>query len=231
MREPLSRDNPPLLRLGQPLTHQQRHLVHTYITLLTETGNLDIRVAEVVRSAGTSNAAFYKSFQSKDELQVAATYDMARRMVALVERAVPRRAPPAARIEGFTRALMRYTDTNVDTAAVRALALERHRLQHRVPAEYQTIVALLRAPLDRALVDAAVEPAAEIAEAMLEMLLSIQATNLALKQKVPRRKVDIIVRLVLGMGGLTPAAQSARFRTTTNGSRTPLADVASDLIL
>jgi AcrR family transcriptional regulator len=71
-------------------------------------------VAEIVREAGLSNQAFYRHFESKDDLVAAIVDDGARRLASYLEHQMAAESTPAGRVRAWIRGVLsQATDPEV----------------------------------------------------------------------------------------------------------------------
>jgi AcrR family transcriptional regulator len=179
------------------LTDEARRLVDAYLDMLADADTLDVRVADVVSAAGSCNAAFYRSFESKDELLLAASLEAARRSIDAMWHHLSSDPTPEAIIEAWVHALLSRASTRRAVAATRAFALDRHRLMRAFPHRASANVELLQAPLDLAMSDAPPTERRMRSEAIFEMIMSLQARYIASGRPLSKKKISEITALCL----------------------------------
>ncbi|MCW2621957.1 MAG: putative HTH-type transcriptional regulator [Frankiales bacterium] len=184
------------------LTDEQRLHVDALIGLLGDSETLDVRVTDVVRAAGSCNAAFYRAFPSKDALLLAASLETARRTAAATWRRLPPEPTPAAVITAWAKQVLRQAATPAGARAARAFALDRHRLSSRFPNEVAANTMLLTEPLRWALAEAGVRDLELVLEAICEMVLSLQASAIAEGRTPTAARIRNIGALCLRTAGL-----------------------------
>ena len=136
-----------------------RRLLDATYAVMRRTGELDPRVSDIVREAGLSNQAFYRHFQSKDELLVAVLADGQRQLVAtLDERMRARRARRAARVRAWVEVVLAQARNAGAAANTRPFAINGLRLADRYPDQWRASREELLAPLRVALAEAGGDP-------------------------------------------------------------------------
>ena len=81
-------------------------LLDAALHLMTEDPSRSPRVSDVVRTAGVTNQAFYRSFDSRDDLLAAVVDNGARRLVAYVERLMSQAEDAESRLRVFVDAVL-----------------------------------------------------------------------------------------------------------------------------
>ena len=81
-----------------------RRLVDAAYEVMRAAGDLDPRVADVVRTAGLSNQAFYRHFASKDALLLAVLTDGQERLLATLTTRMERVGPGAPAVAAWIEA-------------------------------------------------------------------------------------------------------------------------------
>lgn len=188
------------------LKEEARRLVNAYLDILADADTLDVRVADVVRVAGSCNAAFYRSFESKDELLLAASLEAAQRAIDAMWRRLPPDPIPEQIIDAWVYVLLSRASTMRAAAATRAFALDRHRLMRSFPHRASRNVDLLQGPLELAMADAAPAERRMRIEAVFEMVMSLQARYIACGKPLSRSRIKDISRLCQEMCRVPVAA-------------------------
>lgn len=191
----------PLHYLSDPeaLQRERTAFVDAALALCAETGTVDMQVAQVVRRAGRHNASFYRVFGSKEGLVLAVVEESSRRTAAVLHRRIQRAKSPADAVRAWARVLLELATADL-AAGAHAIALDRYRLLKRFPEAATTAAELLREPLAAVLRDAGAAQPEVVAEAAFELVLSRQASWIALghpaTDKEIRTYADLVVRLV-----------------------------------
>jgi len=106
-----------------------RRLLDVGLSLMRDHPAGDLRVATIVRAAGVSNKAFYRSFGGKDELMAAVADDGARRMVRYVRHQRDKSADPGEQVRLVVRAVLHQARDQDAATTARAVL----RLAFRTP--------------------------------------------------------------------------------------------------
>ncbi|MDT7550165.1 MAG: hypothetical protein QOE84_2559 [Actinomycetota bacterium] len=159
----------------------------------------DLQVAEVVRRSGRHNAAFYRLFGSKEGLLLAVVEEAVRRAVIIVRRQMAPAASPAQAVRAWCEALLVLAGPE-PAPRVPAIALDRFRLLRRFPGADATIADPLRHLL-RDVLPPGLRPARDVlADAAFELILSRQASWIAVGHAPTAREIstyaDLVVRLI-----------------------------------
>jgi AcrR family transcriptional regulator len=191
----------PLHYLDDPETmaRERRAFLDAALDLIAQSGTVDLQVAQVVRHAGRHNAAFYRIFGAKEGLVLAVVEEAVRRTVVALERRMQAAQTPPDAVRAWARVLLGLAASGT-AAGVPAIALDRYRLLRRFPDSEETIADPLRRPLRVVLQQAGSSQPALLAEAAFELVLSRQASWIALGQRPSERQIrayaDLTVRLV-----------------------------------
>ncbi|SHN17285.1 TetR/AcrR family transcriptional regulator [Cryptosporangium aurantiacum] len=114
-----------------------RRLLDVGLSMMREHPTGDLRVATIVRAAGVSNKAFYRSFGGKDELMAAVADDGARRMVSYVRHQRDKSADPGEQVRLAVRAVLHQArDQEAATTARAVLRLAFRSPQFRAAGGY-----------------------------------------------------------------------------------------------
>jgi AcrR family transcriptional regulator len=118
---------------------------------IREKGNVEPRVADIVRRAGLSNKAFYRHFRSKDDLLLAILEEGMRERVRSFEARLQESSSAADRVRVWIRLVLEQA-LNPDFAEVtRPLLVYQARLAEELGDQLWGHRDHLRAPLERAL--------------------------------------------------------------------------------
>ncbi|HEY1829494.1 MAG TPA: TetR family transcriptional regulator [Acidimicrobiales bacterium] len=187
----------PLYYLDDPetLAIEKAAFVNAALELLQHSNSVDVRVQEIVRRCGGHNAAFYRIFGSKEGLLLAVVAEAVDRTATVLRRRMAA-AAPSARVAAWVEVLMQRAGTTNATAATLPFALDRHRILHRFPEAEPLLTLPLREPLIETFREQRVPEAEMIAAAAFEMVMSRQATWIALEHRPSRQEVQSYVALV-----------------------------------
>lgn len=135
-----------------------RRLIDAAYAVMRSTGDIEPRVADVVKTAGLSNQAFYRHFRSKDELLLAVLTDGRRRLLATLTARMARAEPGAPRVAAWIEGVLAQA-RNADAAAnTRPFAVHGARIADRYPDEWLASRDALLAPLRPAVAEAGGDP-------------------------------------------------------------------------
>ncbi len=112
-----------------------RRLVAAAFAEIERSGELEPRVADVVRASGLSNQAFYRHFPGKQALLVAVLDEGVRILARYLERRMAAAGDPAERIRAWLRGVLAQAVRPSGAAATRPFARGRSRLAEAHPAE------------------------------------------------------------------------------------------------
>jgi AcrR family transcriptional regulator len=191
----------PLHYLDDPetLARERAEFLAAAMELIGRSGSVDLQVAAVVRQAGKHNAGFYRIFGAKEGLVLAVVEEAARRTAASVTRRMATAKTPQDAVRAWATVLLGLAAAD-PAMGVHAIALDRYRLLRRFPDADATIADPLRRPLADVLRTAGRPRPAELAEAAFELVLSRQASWIALGERPTDKQIrtyaDLTVRLV-----------------------------------
>jgi AcrR family transcriptional regulator len=191
----------PLHYLDDPeaLQRERAAFVDAAMALFAEAGTVELQVAQVVRRAGRHNAAFYRVFGSKEGLVLAVVEESSRRMADVIVRRMQRTKSPEEAVRAWARVLLNLASADL-AAGAHAIALDRYRLLNRFPEAAARAAVPLRQPLEQVLRTAGLPQPEVLAEAAFELVLSRQASWIALGHPAGDREIrayaDLVVRLV-----------------------------------
>ncbi|MDJ0848776.1 MAG: TetR/AcrR family transcriptional regulator [Myxococcota bacterium] len=131
-----------------------RRFVEAGFALVRKSGQLELRVSEVVAAAGLSNHAFYKHFRSKDELLVTLLDDGIRQLSSYLRHRMETVSSPRERIRRWVEGMCEQAVNARAAAATRPFALGRGRLAERFPDEVAESERRISALVQRAIADA-----------------------------------------------------------------------------
>jgi AcrR family transcriptional regulator len=135
-----------------------RRLLDATYAVMRRSGELDPRVSDIVREAGLSNQAFYRHFQSKDELLAAVLADGQRRLVATLDERMLAAPPGVARVRAWVEVVLAQARNTAAAANTRPFAIHGLRLADRFPEQWSASREELLAPLRSALLEAGGDP-------------------------------------------------------------------------
>lgn len=131
-----------------------RRLLEATFVLIERTGELEPRVADIVREAGLSNQTFYRHFASKQALLVAVLDEGVRILASYLDHRMSAAASPRDRVLEWLRGLLEQALSPAGARATRPFALARIRLAEAHPEEVAESERQLTALVREALRDA-----------------------------------------------------------------------------
>jgi AcrR family transcriptional regulator len=132
------------------VTEMERIVAATY-GLIERTGSVDPSLREILRETGLSTQAFYRYFQSKDELLLLLLDDGRRKLVSYLEHRMARASAPADQIREWIAGVLAQAAHPEVAARTRPFLVNQDRLSETFPTEQQAsvdlLINLLMAPL------------------------------------------------------------------------------------
>jgi AcrR family transcriptional regulator len=129
-------------------------LLAAAFALIERKGELEPRVADIVREAGLSNQAFYRHFPSKEALLVAVLDEGIRILAGYLAHRMQAAATPTGRVREWLRGLLEQALSPAGARATRPFALARGRVAEAHPQEVaeseRELTALVREALREA---------------------------------------------------------------------------------
>lgn len=127
-----------------------RRLIDACLAVVRRDG-IDVKVSDIIRQAGLSNQAFYRHFESKDELLVAVMAEGRRALLAYLVRRMAAAGDPRAKVRRWVEGVLAQARNPEAAAATRPFAVNAGRLAHLFPDEVRASAEALKAPLVEAL--------------------------------------------------------------------------------
>jgi len=128
-----------------------QRLMAAGLAVMRRTGDIDAKVGDIVREAGLSNQAFYRHFESKDELLLAIMAEGRRALLAFLERKMATTSDPREKVRRWVEGVLAQARNPKAAEATRPFAVSAPRLAHQFPAEVEVSATALKAPLVGAL--------------------------------------------------------------------------------
>jgi len=129
-------------RRSQYADEIQRVLEATY-DLIESSGNVDPSLREILAATSLSTQAFYRYFQSKDELLLLLLDDGRRRLVSSLERRMQRATTPEARVRAWIEGVLAQAADPRAAGRTKPFVTGQDRLAEAFPREQQASVDLL----------------------------------------------------------------------------------------
>jgi len=181
----------------------QRILDATY-RLIARDDVVDPPLRDILRESGLSIQAFYKHFQSKDELMLVLLDDGRRRLVGYLEHRMAKATDPAGRIRAWIEGVLAQAADPEVAARTRPFLTHQDRLAEQFPAEQRQSVGLLvelLAESIQALPGRRRAGAGRDAQAVYEVAFGTLHRHLSHGSRPGRAEVEHVVRFSLqGIG-------------------------------
>lgn len=178
-----------------------RRLLDAAFAVMRDTGELDPRVGDIVRTSGLSNQAFYRHFESKDALLLGVLEDGQRQLVDYLEHRMATVGPGLPRIRRWIEGVLEQARNAEAAARTRPFALHAARLRDRFPAETGRATDLVVAPLRDAIGDSGGDPVRD-ADAVYQLTIGTMHAHLVARTHPDARDVAHVVRFALaGIAG------------------------------
>jgi AcrR family transcriptional regulator len=129
-------------RRSQYAEEIQRVLEATY-DLIESSGNVDPSLRDILAATNLSTQAFYRYFQSKDELFLLLLDDGRRRLVSSLERRMQRATTPEARVRAWIEGVLAQASDARAAGRTKPFVSGQDRLAEAFPREQQASVDLL----------------------------------------------------------------------------------------
>ena len=129
-------------RRAQYADEIQRVLESTY-DLIETSGKVDPSLREILAATNLSTQAFYRYFQSKDELFLLLLDDGRRRLVGSLERRMHKATSPEARVRAWIEGVLAQASDPRAAGRTRPFVTDQDRLAEAFPREQQASVDLL----------------------------------------------------------------------------------------
>jgi AcrR family transcriptional regulator len=115
-----------------------RRLIDAAFAVMRRTGDIDPSVRDIVKTAGLSNQAFYRHFDSKDALLLAVLADGQCQLVEYLERRVKLGRDPKEKVRRWIEGVLQQARDAEAAEATRPFAINGARLADRYPADLQS---------------------------------------------------------------------------------------------
>ena len=181
---------------SEAYAEEVRRLVDATYAVMRRTGDIDPRVADIVRESGLSNQAFYRHFRGKDELLLTVLDDGQRRLVSYLEARMARAEPGASRVRAWIEGVLEQARNRDAAANTRPFAVNSARLADRFPAESAASREHVVAPLRDAVQDAGGDPQRD-ADAIYQLAMGTASDAIARGATPSREQVVHLVEFAL----------------------------------
>jgi AcrR family transcriptional regulator len=129
-------------RQSQYLQEIQRIVEATY-ALIERSGSVDPSLRDILRETGLSTQAFYRYFQSKDELLLLLLDDGRSRLVGYLEHRMASAATPEDQVRAWIEGVLAQATNPEAASRTRPFVANQDRLAEAFPEEHQASIDLL----------------------------------------------------------------------------------------
>ena len=124
-------------------TEQIDRIVDATLDLVERTGRLDPPLRDVLAATGLSTQAFYRYFQSKDELLLLLLDDGRRKLQSYLDHRIAKGRTPFARIETWIEGVLAQAARDDAAARTRPFVVHQARLSEAFPEDHRASIDLL----------------------------------------------------------------------------------------
>jgi AcrR family transcriptional regulator len=180
-------------------------IVEATYELIERTGDVEPSLRDILRETGLSTQAFYRFFQSKDELLLLLLDDGRRQLVGYLEHRMSRATTPAGRVRAWIEGVLAQATVDRAASRTRPFLANQDRLTEVFPAEQQASVDLLIGLLEDPIAAAAPRrrrsDVRRDAEAVYHLVFGVLHAHLSRRTKPTAAEVEHLVRFSLkGIG-------------------------------
>jgi len=181
----------------------QRIMATTY-RLIEQREDVDPSLRDILRETGLSTQAFYRYFQSKDELMLLLLDDGRRQLRSYLDHRMQRARSDDGRVREWIAGVLAQASQPEAAARTRPFFTNEARLVAAFPAEHQASVDLLLEPLISAVGNA------QHAQAIYDLAFAVLRRHLINRTAPSSAEVDHVVRFSLRGAGREPVRGGAR---------------------
>ena len=185
------------------LESEGERLMDAALVVMRERGTVDPTVADILREAGLSTAAFYRLFPTKDALLLALLERAGATTRSYLAHRLGRVPDPVARVEAWVRGMFDLIRTRELLERNRPFLLAHPRLVERFPAPIAAMTDELVEPLAAAIADARTARGADVGDARGDARLTHHLVHGVLIDRAAQRRVrdraevDVVVAYVV----------------------------------
>jgi AcrR family transcriptional regulator len=130
---------------------EMQRIVDATYRVIERTGAVDPSLRDILRETGLSTQAFYRYFQSKDELLLLLLDDGRRRLLGYLEHQMQKEATPEGAVAAWIRGVLAQAADPAAASRTRPFLANQDRLAEAFPEEQKASVELLIGQLSGAL--------------------------------------------------------------------------------
>jgi len=171
---------------------EMRRVVDATYRLIERTGSVDPPMREILRETGLSTQAFYRYFQSKDELMLLVLDDGRRQLLGYLEHRMARATSPEQKVRQWIEGVLAQAVDATAAARTRPFVANQDRLAEAFPEDHQASVDALVRQL------AAVVGDDRAAESIYLLTMGALHRHLTHGTRPTVAEIDALVRFSLG---------------------------------
>lgn len=174
-----------------------RRLIDAGLAVMRRDGSIDPKVSAIVKEAGLSNQAFYRHFESKDELLLAIMAEGQATLIDFLERKLADAVDPAHRVSRWVEGILAQARNPRAAAATKPFAVNAGRLAHHFPDDVRASGDAMKAPLLAALREAGSKEPERDADAMYTLAVGAMERHLIAGTRPSPREVAHLASFAL----------------------------------
>lgn len=185
---------------------EMQRIVDTTYRLIEASGDLEPSLRDILRATKLSTQAFYRYFQSKDELFLLILDDGRRQLLSYLDHRMQKAKGASGQVRAWIEGVLAQAAQPDAAARTRPFFANEDRLAERFPAEHRASVELLVGQLASAV--RALRPGAKTkaeaqrdAEAIYELTFGVLHRHLTQRTRPAAAEIDHIVRFALRGAG------------------------------
>jgi AcrR family transcriptional regulator len=184
---------------------EMQRIVETTYRLIERSGDLEPSLRDILRASKLSTQAFYRYFQSKDELFLLILDDGRRQLMSYLEHRMSKATTPSARVKAWVEGVLAQASRADAASRTRPFFANEDRLAERFPDEHRASVEQLIGQLVGAMHGlrrgkSKVETQRD-AEVVYELTFGTLHRHLTQRTSPTPAEVDHVVRFVLRGAG------------------------------
>jgi AcrR family transcriptional regulator len=185
---------------------EMQRIVDTTYRLIEASGDLEPSLRDILRATKLSTQAFYRYFQSKDELFLLILDDGRRQLLSYLDHQMQKAKTPAGQVRAWVEGVLAQAGQPDAAARTRPFFANEDRLAERFPDEHRASVDQLVGQLVSALRRLGPGGKAKVeaqrdAEAIYELAFGTLHRHLTVRSRPTPAEVDHVVRFALRGAG------------------------------
>ena len=172
-------------------------IIEATYRVVERTGSLDPTVRDILKEAGLSTQAFYRYFQSKDELFVALLEDGRRQIADYLTKRMDAFRSPDRRIRAWIEGVLAQASSTKAAQRTRPFLANLDRLAEAYPDQQRASEAAMLEPLQAAVIDGGSATPDRDARAIYLLTVAAMHDHLRHGTKPTRAEIDHLTRFSL----------------------------------